>query len=274
MSGGLPIVKMSGSGNDFIVLGSDAIRSLDLPPAEWARRACRRALSIGGDGVLLVEAGGADRVRVAFYNPDGSPAFCGNGSRCAARFAQLRGLAGEAMILETAVGEVPAQIEGDRVRLTLPPPEDRGTAVLRVGDETVRGRFVVAGVPHFVVDVEAIEDAPLERWGPGLRRHPHFGDDGANVDLLARRADGVLGLRTWERGVEGETLACGSGAVAAGFAAWLDGGPASARLVPRSERAVEVAFEGSLERPRSAVLTGDARVIFEGLALPEAWREG
>jgi len=257
------VTKMSGAGNDFLVLGHENGRRL-ARDAEWVRRVCRRRLSVGADGVLIVEPVGPDRIRREFRNPDGSPAFCGNGTRCAARYARLQEWAGDSMLLETAVGEVRAEMKGERVRLTLPPPRDLGCASIEIGGEDLHGRQVDAGVPHFVVEVGALDDAPLERWGPPARRHARFGSAGVNLDLAERGPQDRIRLRTWERGVEGETLACGSGAVAAAFAARLTGAAEELQVVPASGVTLEVKLPGPRERPQAAVVTGDARVIFEG----------
>ena len=268
MRGAIPIVKMSGAGNDFVVLGPEAIALVGDGVASWARRVCRRGLSVGADGVLLVTQSSVDRVRVRFLNPDGSETFCGNGSRCAARFAVLQGMARSPLILETAAGEVPAELAGGTVRLTLPRPEDHGPAVFERGAERIEGRIIVAGVPHFVVFVESLSDAPLAVWGPWLRAHPRFGADGTNVDLV-RRIDGdTLAIRTWERGVEGETLACGSGALAAAGAAVEQGWRGRVRVLPASGVPLEVEI-GRADAPSSAILSGDARVVFEGAVAPE-----
>jgi diaminopimelate epimerase len=131
---------------------------------------------------------------------------------------------------------------------------------------------VDSGTPHFVVFVTEVETAPLAQWGPELRRHAHFGGPGANVDLVEESRPGRLSLRTWERGVEGETLACGSGAVAAAFAAGLRGGDHVRRweVVPASGVALDVAFEGPAESPTATSLAGDARFVFEAEVDPEA----
>jgi diaminopimelate epimerase len=270
MTDAVPIVKLSGAGNDFVALGPVAIRALGERLLPWIRGICRRGLSVGADGALLVEPLGGGRVRVRFHNPDGSPAFCGNGTRCAARFAYLQGMSGPTMILETAIGDVPASVEGDgAVRLELPPPRDLGRTTLDERGAGLAGRRVLAGVPHFVVTVEGIDAAPLTSWGPRVRRHPAFGDDGTNLDLVEPEDASVLRLRTWERGVEGETLACGSGAVAAAFAARLEGAPAELRVVPESGVPLTVAF-GADPASDAVELHGDARVIFETTVGAEA----
>jgi diaminopimelate epimerase len=257
-------VKMSGAGNDFIVLGPGQAERIGADPTVWIRRVCRRRLSVGADGVLVVEPGVGDRVKVTFRNPDGSPAFCGNGSRCAARFAHISGMAGTSMTLETAAGDLAAEIVGDRVRLRLPAPIDHGVKTFDLGGQRVTGRFVSAGVPHFVVVDRNFAADALQRWGPPIRQDPVFGSEGTNLDLVWRTDDGSLRVRTWERGVEGETLSCGSGAVAAAFVVRLENGPRTARVLPASGIPLTVRLPGTADHPDAAILEGDARVIIEG----------
>ncbi len=255
---------MSGAGNDFLVFGPDAYQAVSDDLEAWIRRVCRRGLSVGGDGVLFVAPTAGGRVSVRFHNPDGGEAFCGNGSRCAARFAQLRGFTASRMILETEIGEVPASVTDDVVRLELPLPTDQGCFELEAAGQRFTGRSILAGAQHFLIFVDSVAGAPLEHWGPALRRHPHFGDHGTNLDVVAYDDTGVL-LRTWERGVEAETLACGSGAVAAAYVAYLDDKANPVRVVPASGVGLEIGFsEGR------ATLAGDARVIFEAELNPEA----
>ena len=127
-------------------------------------------------------------------------------------------------------------------------------------------------MPHFVVLSECTAEAPLDRWGPEVRHHRVFAPDGVNLDLAQVDAvEGIL-LRTWERGVEGETLACGSGAVAAAFAVRLQGLPEARQVIPASGIALEVRLPGPPDDPREAVVTGDARFVFEGELNEEATR--
>jgi diaminopimelate epimerase len=266
MTSGVPVTKMSGAGNDFVVLDAAVARTIpDL--AGWTRRVCRRGVSVGADGVLVVGPEGP-AVRVLFLNPDGGEAFCGNGSRCAARFAVLRGWGKDVLRLLTAAGEVEAVVTGSRVRLALPGPVDRGPWTGSVGTAALAGRRIVAGVPHLVLEVEDVATAPLDRWGPALAHHPAFGEGGTNVNVVASRADGVLAIRTWERGVEGETLSCGSGAVAGAHFAALRGGRPDVVVVPASGVPLRVVLEGPPLAPTGAILEGDARVVFEA-TLPE-----
>ncbi|HEX5044154.1 MAG TPA: diaminopimelate epimerase [Candidatus Polarisedimenticolaceae bacterium] len=264
MSTGVRVTKMSGAGNDFVVLDQEVARGIpDL--AAWARRVCRRGLSVGADGVLVVgPENGA--VRVLFLNPDGGEAFCGNGTRCAARFAVMRGFARERLRLRTAVGDVEAHVQGAQVRLELPGPRDLGPWE----GPTLSGRRIAAGVPHLVLEVEDVRSAPLARWGPELAHHPDFGLPGTNVDVVAPGGDGVLHIRTWERGVEGETLSCGSGAVAGAHFLALRAGTAEVRVLPASGIPLRVTLRGEVAAPTGALLEGDARVIFEGTLPQEA----
>jgi diaminopimelate epimerase len=270
MSVRIPITKMSGAGNDFVVLDARAWDALPGDRAAWVRAVCRRGLSVGADGVLVVSADGSDRVRVVFFNPDGGEAFCGNGSRCAARYAATRAEVSATMTLLTAVGEVAAVVDGERVSLTLPPPEDLGEVILEDDLRTFRGRWIVAGVPHVVFPVSGLSAYPLERVGPSLRRHVALGPSGANVNLVESGAGGRVCVRTWERGVENETLSCGTGAVAVAFAARLAGAPETVVVVPRSGTALTVVLSGEAARPEYARLIGDARFVFTGELDPEA----
>jgi diaminopimelate epimerase len=152
-----------------------------------------------------------------YWNRDGHPAeFCGNGARCLARFALDRGLGRDGVVrLGTAVGPMSARREPDgRIALVFGRIERAGEPVtLDASGRRFTGRFVRAGVPHFVTPVVDLAGAPLDVWGRALRSHPHFGPEGANVDLV-EPAERSIAMRTFERGVEGETLACGSGAMA------------------------------------------------------------
>ncbi len=269
MQGGIPILKMSGAGNDFVVLDRDTADRLGDGLVPWIRAVCRRGLSVGADGVLVVEPIGPDRAAVRYFNADGSAAFCGNGTRCAARFARLRGYTGSRATLETAIGDVPAEVVGATVRITLPAPRDAGAAVLDLGEIRLAGRRIDAGVPHFVVRVDDVDGFPLERWGPRVRGHDTFGRAGANFDVVQFDAAGRAHVRTWERGVEGETLACGTGAVATALASRLERPEDVVTIVPRSGRPLLVRFAGEGVPDGSVVLEGDARVVLEGVVSSE-----
>jgi diaminopimelate epimerase len=274
MSSPIHFTKMSGAGNDFVVLDAGTWESVPGDRAAWVRAVCRRGVSVGADGVLVVGPESGGRRPVVFFNPDGGEAFCGNGTRCAARYAATREAGLATMTLATSVGAVSARVDGRVVRLTLPPPQDSGEVVLENASGIFRGRRVVAGVPHVVIPVEGLASYPLERVGPLLRRDPALGRLGANVNLVERDEHGRIHVRTWERGVENETLSCGTGAVAVAMAARLAGAPETVIVVPRSGLSLTVTIEGDPERPTSATLEGDARFVFDGMLDPEAVGSG
>lgn len=265
----IAIVKMSGAGNDFVVIDPAGRARLGDRLVPWIRAVCRRGIGIGADGVLAVAPVGAGRVEVEFRNPDGSLAFCGNGTRCAARFAARRGWIGEEGVCITALGEVGAVVRGGTVSLRLPAPTDLGPLRLDTSRGAIEGRRIVAGVDHFVVEVADVDSFPLESIGPFLRTHEAFGTAGTNVDVVSVVAEGRIRIRTWERGVEGETLACGSGAVAAVAAARARGAPRAIVVLPRSGIPLRVEIPDPPGSAPYATLEGDARFVLEGKAGPE-----
>jgi diaminopimelate epimerase len=267
---------MCGAGNDFLVWDS----AVTVGAAEVAaiRRLCRRGTGVGADGVLLVTRAGSGRVAAEYFNADGSEGrFCGNGTRCAARFAVLRGLAPETMIVKTGWGDVAARVEGARVTLTLPEPVAVGRAVSSLDATGVLkpDAFALAvGVPHvvaFVADGVDLQALDLSRFGPALRHHADL-CEGANANLVSAAGPSRLRVRTWERGVEAETLACGSGVVASAVTASALGlVRAPVALETRSGETLVVDFRFAGEVARDVTLAGDARVVFEGTLDPEEW---
>lgn len=215
--------KLHGAGNDFLLFdGTEA--ELDLLP-ESIRRLCDRRLGLGADGVLLVVPVGERVARTVYWNADGSPArFCANGTRCAARFAAAR-WGWTAMRIETSFATIPARVTGTRVELDLPAPAlAEPWHEFEAAGQTARARYLVLGVPHLVVPVDWPEfwRHPLAPLAPELRAHPELPAGGANVTFIQVEHP-VLLARSFERGIEGETLSCGSGAVAAALVAIAEG---------------------------------------------------
>lgn len=266
--------KLHGAGNDFLLFDgrSDPSLAATLPAA--VSRLCHRRLGLGADGVLLLQPEGDREARVVYWNADGSQAaFCANATRCAARFAAER-WGWREMVLATGYAAIPAAVDGERVTLRLPTPTDvRPWLQLPVAGSTVAGRYLVVGVPQLVVRVAWPDfwQHDLEPPGPLLRNHPALGEGGANVNFV-QVEDGELSVRSWERGLEGETLSCGSGDVAAALVGvaerWI-AAPASVRTA--SGRVLLVEPEGS---PPScpARLSGPAEWVAEGTVHPELLR--
>lgn len=275
--GALPLAftKMSGAGNDFLVFGKRVTRGERETDA--IRRLCRRGTGVGADGVLFVFAerpgDPSSKIVADYVNADGSAGrFCGNGTRCAARFAVLRGLVGPSLVVTTGWGAVGATVRGDgSVALALPEPVAVGRAVPSLdaeGETLERDAFaLVVGVPHVVLYVKADVDLDvldLSLLGPRHRRHPATGE-GANANFVKVLSPSHLAVRTWERGVEAETLACGSGAVAAAVVtSFLKSSAPPVSVATRSGETLEVSFVKDGEVARDVTLTGDARVVFEG----------
>jgi diaminopimelate epimerase len=261
----IDFTKMHGAANDFVVIDH---RQPFLPAAREAlfARMCDRRRGIGADGVLLLERDAASDFAFVYHNADGGEAdFCGNGARCLARFALGLGLGADGRVrFRTRVGEKRATLLADgRIALEFGAVGDPEPVTVPAAGREFAGAFVLAGVPHFVVPVEDVAGVPLSEWAPPLRSHARFGAAGANVDFVARGADGRVRMRTFERGVEGETLACGSGAIATALWAVSGGsaGPVTVRTAGGDD--LEVAF-ATATHPKAATLTGPAETVFTG----------
>ncbi len=279
--GGLPrsFTKMSGAGNDFLVFGTPV--QVASREAATIRRLCRRGTGVGADGVLFLSVDDSTprpAVAVDYYNADGGPAFfCANGSRCAARFASLRRRGARSVLLRTGWGEIAADVLADgRVTLRLPEPIAPGREVPtfdREGLLEAQGVAIAVGVPHLVVFTTGktpLGLLDLPALSPPLRHHPAL-PEGANVNFLEPSGPSRLSIRSWERGVEGETLSCGSGVVgSAVVAAVRHGFSPPVTLATRSGEDLVVGFRLEGKVARDVTLTGDARVIFEGTLSEEA----
>ena len=272
---GDPFFKMCGSGNDFVFLDERDVSLADWPPERIAR-VCARGTGVGADGIVFLGSGtSAGLVRFTFFNSDGSRGeMCGNGALCATRLSVLIGLApGPEVSLETDAGLVRgkvSQAEPARAELVLPDVQVvRSPAVEPAGGEGASG-FALVGVPHLVVPVQDLEAIDLLGRGRLLRTHPAVGPAGANVNFVSRMGD-VWGMRTYERGVEAETLACGTGAVACAVILGLRGLatlPWSVRS--RSGAVLRISGDlnpaGGLRNPR---LNGEARLVYRGTLGPD-----
>ncbi len=278
--GGLPrrFTKMAGAGNDFLVFpGPMAVGARE---AETIRRLCRRGVGVGADGVLFVHRDdGSGAVVADYYNADGGPArFCANGTRCTARFARLTGLAGEEQTVLTGWSALGATVRPDgNVTLRLREPVALGgrVATFDGGARLLEheGTALEVGVPHlivFVAEGNEVETLDVAALGPPLRRHPAL-PDGANVTFVSAREGSRLSARSYERGVEAETLSCGSGVIAAAIVAGARLGiepPISVATRSGTALVVDFRLEGSIAR--DVTLTGDARVVFEATLTEEA----
>lgn len=271
----IPFWKMSGSGNDFIMI--DHRKPVIAPEEikEFVAKVCRRGLSVGADGVIFVEPSDQADYKWHYYNADGGEVeMCGNGSRCVARFAYLQKIAPAKHTIETLAGAVQAEVlgGGERVRVRLPDPTGLHLDLkIEIEGKTYTGHFVNTGVPHVVYLVDDVETVDLVRLGRATRHHPLFAPRGTNANFITVTDRQNLQIRTYERGVEDETLACGTGAIAAAMIATALGKttpPVS--LVTRGRIVLGVDFKKEGDQFKDVFLEGDARVIYKGELQAEA----
>jgi diaminopimelate epimerase len=272
----IPFFKMSGSGNDFILIDNrgGVVDEKNLKP--WIASVCRRKHAVGADGLILIEHSDSADFKWRFFNADGGEAdMCGNGGRCVARLAYLQGIAGESLKFETNAGVIRAEVTGKRVKLEMPQPSEIALEYsLQVDDRAVTLSSVTVGVPHAVLWVDDIQTALLSDMGPAIRYHEQFSPAGTNVNFVQILNDGGLAIRTYERGVEGETLACGTGSVATALVAAEKGVIQSPGILrTRGGEVLKIHFEKGQTGFSNVFLEGDARLIYEGTLSEEATGE-
>lgn len=265
--------KFAGGGNDFVIIDNRAGVVADA--VSLTKRICTAHLSVGADGLILIEASKDADFRMRYFNNDGSGGeFCANGTRCAARFAVLNGIAPEKMTIDTDAGIIGADV-GDvsHVTLTLPAPGGfRAERPLRIEGNTVRGSSIVMGVPHYVLFPDSdLWSLDIGTLGRAIRLAPELkAQGGANVNFVVVRGEHAIEVRTYERGVEAETLSCGSGVVASVATAALFGRVMSpVSVLTRSGITLRVAFHRDGDALRDVRLTGDARHIYTADMTPE-----
>jgi len=268
----LAFSKMAGGGNDFVVIDNRNDRVID--PGTLTRRMCTPHLSVGADGLILVETSARATFRMRYFNNDGGLAdFCANGTRCAARFAFINVIAPRRMTIETDAGVVAAEVaENGAVTLGLPSPQSfHAERPLRVGERTIRGSSLTVGVPHYVVFLrDELWSHDIVPLGRSIRTHPDLAPAGANVNFVVVRDPNNIEIRTYERGVENETLSCGSGVVASVSTAALFGKARSpVQVLTRSGITLEVSFALDDGELRDVRLKGDARLIYRATVTPE-----
>jgi diaminopimelate epimerase len=265
----LEFFKISASGNDFVLIDNrDAVVDKKFPDlAEFARKVCRRRISVGADGLILIERSKTCDFSWQFFNADGSTAeMCGNGGRCAARFAYLQGIASERMSFETLAGVVRAQVKGAKVKLQLTQPTNMKLDYpITLEKSEIFVSSVNTGVPHVILITDNLDRVPVEELGRSVRYHKTFSPSGTNVDFVTVIDKENAKIRTYERGVEGETFACGTGAVAAGVILREKGLTGdSVNIWTRGGEVLQVYLNDNV------YLEGGARVVYRGTLWDEA----
>jgi diaminopimelate epimerase len=274
--GNMRFAKLTGAGNDFIVLDNRQNEYSGLTP-ERIRKLCLRRFSIGADGLMLLSPArqARDVFFMEYFNADGSAAaMCGNGGRCIARFAVLLGLAkeNETIVFSAASGEYSALVQGSQVKLKLRDPQDLKLDLKldNLGKlNTVD--FINTGVPHAVVFCQQVDEEDVVTLGRQVRKHTIFAPAGTNVNFCQIIDKHTLRLRTYERGVEEETLACGTGAAAAALlAAGRKLAESPIKIETRGGEILEMSFTRTQQGFADVWQTGPVRLVYWGEALEEA----
>ncbi|MBN2808495.1 MAG: diaminopimelate epimerase [Deltaproteobacteria bacterium] len=267
---------MQGCGNDFIIIDNRHAVFPEKNRVRLVAALCRRATGVGADGLILLEDDPEFDFRWHFYNADGSMAeMCGNGGRCAARFAYLQGMAAAEMVFRTVAGPIRARVAGDQVRLEMTPP---GALRQELELDCDGGLEIVdvinTGVPHAVVWVgQGLADLALSRRGARIRYHREFAPAGTNVNFVEVVSEHCLSMRSYERGVEGETLACGTGAVAAVLLAAARGLVCSpVEVVTLAGERLRVYYKRVGSDYKEVFLEGGALIVYKGVLESEFLR--
>jgi diaminopimelate epimerase len=263
----LEFTKMNGAGNDFILL-DNRTGTISLA-REQIVRLCDRHRGIGADGLIMLAPCASGKADWAweFYNSDGSAGdMCGNGARCFARFVQRRTRLRGGFTFETGAGVIAASFQGEQVTVTLTQPKElrlNESVPLSIGTQTIHS--INTGVPHAVWFVPDADKAMVQQLGPEIRRHPHFGPKGTNVNFVQVLDPNHIRVRTFERGVEGETLACGTGVSAAAMiTARVHKFTSPVKVQVQGGDTLEVSFRDTGKGFDDVRLTGPAEFVFEG----------
>lgn len=268
----IKFIKTEASGNDFIII--DRFRDRKPQPraqiASLARKFCRRKLSIGADGLLLIERSKKADFRMRVFNPDGSEVdMCGNGIRCVALYANKEGICGNKMDIETRAGNLGAEVKQDRVKIRMSPPKEmRLKFDLDIDSQLYNVSYINTGVPHVACFVQKLDGFNVQKVGRSIRYHPEFQPEGANANFIEVLNKNHIRVRTYERGVEQETLSCGSGCVAAGIIAVYQlerlQGAHKIEVATHGGETLAIYFKIQKDIVNEVYLEGTAKTIYEG----------
>jgi diaminopimelate epimerase len=248
--------KYQGTGNDFVVVDNRS-HKLDRNDKSIAKKLCDRKFGVGSDGLILIENHTEYDFEMIFFNPDGSQSMCGNGSRCAVKFAQYLGIIEDNTTFLSTDGVHEASIEGDIVRLNM---QDVAEANIKTYPE----HFTIdSGSPHYVIFASNIKDKNVKEEGASIRYSDEFIKDGINVNFVEKQSNDTISVRTYERGVENETLSCGTGVTACAIAHVLHGGTSPVKIETLGGQ-LSVEFELDGPAAKNVWLIGPAKNVFKG----------
>ena len=261
--------KMHGAGNDFVLI-DDRAGTFPVHDHILLAMLATPRTGIACEGVILLQKSSVADFRMVFFNPDGTEAdLCGNGARCVAAFArEIGAVTSPAMTFETRAGLVDAEVSANgAVKVWMPEPKNRRYGLqVKVGDQFVAGDYVVTGVPHFIVPCESVASVDVEGLGRALRLSDAFAPDGANVDFVQFIPAHKVLIRTYERGVEAESGACGTGAVATAVVA-VETKKMSLPVHIRTAQGYTLTVDGDWRHAKTTgfTLTGPVKKVFEGV---------
>ena len=270
----MEFAKLQGSGNDFILIDNRdkrvekflSTKNIDLK--DFVVKLCARHTGVGADGLILLEEpeDKSNHFKWRFFNADGSVAeMCGNGSRCAVRFAYQMGICPDNAKFETLAGVIHAQVkdQGRRVKVKLTKPHSLQDKSIEIDGKVFKGTFINTGVPHYVVPVQDLDKLDVIKYGRSIRFHQEFQPKGTNVNFIEGFSEEGIRIRTYERGVEGETLACGTGATASAIVSYLKGlvSVRPVKVLTKGGEVLSVDFDDSLQE---VYLEGDVQWVFDG----------
>ncbi|MBU3912134.1 MAG: diaminopimelate epimerase [Candidatus Omnitrophica bacterium] len=262
----MKFTKMVATGNDFVIIDNRGRRQ-EAGGRAWpqiAKVLCARKTGIGADGLLALEKSNKADFKMRVINADGSEAeMCGNGLRCAAMYACGRK---KDLKIETLAGIYEVKITGRRqVRIKMEEPRGlRLNIDIKVNDRELRVDYIDSGVPHTVIFVQGLDGMDVDSIGRAVRYHAEFGRRGANVDFVEMIDDENIKMRTYERGVEGETLACGTGAVASGIISNRRQGTGDKVKVHTKGGVLKVCFKNKNEKITDVYLEGEVKKVYAG----------
>lgn len=273
----IPFMKLSGAGNDFVIINNlnGSVDSTKPDFKSFVKKVCQRRMSVGADGVLLIEPNDDVDFRMRYYNADGGEVeTCGNGARCISKFAYLNGIVSEKMHFLTNAGIYEAEVVGDNVKVGMSDPTDiRINVPLRLEDGMHSVGFANSGVPHVVFFVDDLESTDVFDLGQQTRYHNDFKPNGTNANFINIHSQQLIEIRTYERGVENETLACGTGSIASAIVSAKLGRVQSPVSVKTASGVIlKIHFDLEDDTAKNVYLEGDARVIFVGELTSEAWK--
>lgn len=268
----IDFTKMVASGNDFVIVEAKNQAAGIKKPDDLAKLMCDRKSGIGADGLLLLEDTNRADIRMRIFNPDGSEVdMCGNGARCCAGYFsfQLLSVNNQPIKIETKAGMLEAFVSGDMVKLKMSEPHNiRLDIKLMVNSLQFTANYINTGVPHVVIFVENLGKVDVEDLGRRIRYHKDFASEGTNVDFVKILGKDRISIRTYERGVEGETLACGTGAVASAiitnYELRITDYENKTDVLTKSGEVLKVYFNKKGDNIKNVFLEGNAKIVYSG----------